>query len=406
MSGLIGKKNSTLKKGSITESKLLTTGVKNIKFWHEASEGDTVIPFSSLVLPTTIQEAGLSNPSGAEIQAANLAFFKENVEVRSSLNGDLMIGLTYKVGSTQIELVNGYTAIEGEVFEIVYRNEVITGNPIVDGRIITATGVLSAGNTDFNVGEAFLTNQYPSEQIGEVMVFVDGQIQFRNVGNATAAPAADGNYQEVTASNGFGTIIRFNDTFVEDKNIIVMSRSLIAERPNVSMMQFIEVLGGQLDAIIETVAILAGVDESEFQTAPNQIDLKAFGDRVLENQNRIVDLEAARVNDNETTIDLTGSGQFTGGDIKVVRVGDIVTISALNIINNSSSSDATSAAGLIPVWARPVAQKRNIYEAGASEVYTMIVNPDGTFRIQYRDYSGTLVNRTSGAATGTLSYVI
>ena len=281
MSGIIGKKNSTLKKESVKESKLLETGVRNLKFWHEASEGDKSIPFGSLVTPESILAGGLSNPTSTAILAANLGFFKENVEVRSSLNGDLMIGLTYVVSNSQIKFVNGYEAVEGEVFEVKVENNVVTGNTIVDARPLTATGILATGNTDFNVGESFKTNANPNTQLGDVLVFMDGVLQFRNVANATAAPLADGNYQEIHAANGSGVIIRFNDSFAVDRNIIVTSRNLIAERPNLSMLQAIEGFGGQLDKVIETTAALAGVPETDFQAAPNQVDLKAFGDKVI-----------------------------------------------------------------------------------------------------------------------------
>ena len=287
MSGIIGKKNSTLKKESVKESKLLETGVRNLKFWHEASEGDKSIPFGSLVTPESILAGGLSNPTSTAILAANLGFFKENVEVRSSLNGDLMIGLTYVVSNSQIKFVNGYEAVEGEVFEVKAENNVVIGNTIVDARPLTATGILAIGNTDFNVGESFKTNANPNTQLGDVLVFMDGILQFRNVANATAAPLADGNYQEIHAANGSGVIIRFNDSFAVDRNIIVTSRNLIAERPNLSMLQAIEGFGGQLDKVIETTASLAGVPETDFQAAPNQVDLKAFGDKVVLNEQNI-----------------------------------------------------------------------------------------------------------------------
>lgn len=287
MSGIAGKKSSTLRKGQVAESNVLATGVKNLKFWHEAAEGDTSIPFGALNLPADIATAGLTNPSAQDILSANLSFFKENVEVRSSLNGDLMIGLTFLVKNSQITFVNGYEAVEGEVFEVRYENKAVTGNLVVDARPLTATGTLAAGTQEFVVGETFKTNTNPLTQLGDVLVFLDGEIQYRNVGNSTASVTADGNYEEVHAGGGFGTVIRFNDTFVEDKAVIVISRNLIAERPNVSMMQLIENLGGQLDRLVEVVAQDAGIDPSEFQTAPNQIDLRAFGDQVYANRQAI-----------------------------------------------------------------------------------------------------------------------
>ena len=287
---MIGKQNTTLIKSQVKESKLLTVGVKALRLWHEATAGETSIPFASLTMPADISSNGFSNPSGTEILAANLALFHTNVEVFSSLNGKLMEGLTYVVQNAQIKFVNGYTSTAGEIFEVTYKNDVITGNNVVDARPLTKTGVLTAETTDFTVGEAFKTNQYPSDQLGEVLVFLDGVIQYRNVANATAAPAADGNYQEVHATGGFGTIIRFNDTLPDDTPVIVISRNLIAERPDISMMQLIENLGGQLDAVIESVAVLAGVPTSDFQTAANQIDLAAFSDAVIANRNNITSI--------------------------------------------------------------------------------------------------------------------
>lgn len=278
---VIGKKNSTLVKQQVKESKLLTQGVKLIKFWHEAAAEELSIPFGSLNLPADISSAGLSNPTPSEILAANLSFFKENVKVFSSLNGELMIGLTFTVNLNGIKFLNGYTATPGEIFEVTYKNSVISGNLIVDSRPISASGVLTAGNTEFSVGDSFRINAFPGSQIGEVLVFVDGVLQFRNVNNATAAPAADGNYQEVPNSGGFGTIIKFNEAFGYDVNIIVTSRGQLAERPNVSMMQNIDTIAGQVDKIVEVLADVADVPESTFQTAPNNVDLKVFGDKVI-----------------------------------------------------------------------------------------------------------------------------
>lgn len=280
MSGTIGKKNSTLKKEQVRESKLLTQGVKLIKFWHEASAGDKSISFGSLSLPTELSNNGFSNPNSAEILSANLSYYQENVTVISSLNGELMLGLTFLVNSNGVKFLNDYEAVEGEIFEVTYKNEVVSGNNIVDVRPLSSTGTMTAGNTTYNVGEAFRINAYPGSQIGEVMVFVDGVLQFRNTNNATAAPAADGNYQEVQSSGGYGISIEFNDSFADDVNIIVTSRGMIAERPNISMMQNIDTLAGQVDKIVEVLSDTAGVPESTFQTSPNNVDLKAFGDIV------------------------------------------------------------------------------------------------------------------------------
>lgn len=337
---IIGKKNSTIKKEQVKESKLITTGVKSIKFWHEASEGETSIPFGALNMPADILANGLVNPTASELLGANLALFHSNIEVFSSLNQKLMEGLTYVVRNNQIKFVNNYTSTEGEIFEVNYKNDVITGTNVVDARPLTATGVLTAGDTDFNVGEAFKTNQYPLAQIGEVLVFVDGEIQYRNVGNATAAPAADGNYQEVHASGGFGTIIRFNDVFLADKNIVVISRNLIAERPDISMMQLIENLGGQLDAVISTVAALAGVPTTDFQTAANQIDLRAFGNQVIANRQDIATINSKQVTEITEEI-VTYKGYLSKNGSSQVRLKTLVVDDTSILVNVDNTGDHT-----------------------------------------------------------------
>lgn len=408
MSGTIGKQDSTLRKQSVTESKLLQTGVKNLKFWHEASEGDKTIPFGSLNTPTSIASAGLSNPTATAILAANLGFFKENVEVRSSLNGDLMIGLTYLVQNNQIKFVNGYEAVEGEVFEIKAQNNTVTGNTIVDARPLTATGILAAGTTDFAVGEAFRTNEYSSQQLGEVLVFVDGEIQFRNVGNEAASPTADGNYQEIHAANGYGSIIKFNETYTEDKPIIVISRNLIAERPDLSMMQFIETLGGQLDRVISRVAALAGVDESEFQTSANQLDLKAFGDKVIANKQAIASNVAA-IESKQDKFDVFyqivplpqnelasgGTRVLTDWSLKNLELGKYYRVS-VNLRTNIPSSGSDSA--FINTFNGAV----NIMETGEAGATGSVSNPTFFNSIVFKAVGTELTFSIAGSTSGTI----
>lgn len=56
---------------------------------------------------------------------------------------------------------------------------------------------------------------------------------------------------------------------------------------------------------------------------------------------------------------LGASGDFTSGNCKVVRVGDMVTISGF--LFHSSSTTADSASGYIPSWARPDNKTYNDY---------------------------------------------
>ena len=107
-------------------------------------------------------------------------------------------------------------------------------------------------------------------------------------------------------------MIRFNDAASgQADSIIVVSVGSLVEKPTASQLQEIEKVQGQIDALVPTVAQLAGVDETDFQAAPNNVDLKQFGDRVinLENnkQDKFTDLSQAKtlnsdVIDSNTTV--------------------------------------------------------------------------------------------------------
>lgn len=312
---VIGKKSSTLRKSNIQETKTLVSGVKNIRMWHQASEGDTSIPFGSLNQPSIL--VGITNPTSSEILSANLSYFSQNVEVMSSLNGILQPNITYVVNTNGVTFLNGYEAVENEIFTITYRNETISGNQIVDARPLISTGVLSATTDTYNVGEGFKYNMSPSQQQGDVLVFRDGLLQARcennDIGN-------DGNYIEVSNGDGFSNQIQFKTVdALNDNGIMVVSNTLISERPNLSMMQYIDTLAGQLDAVVETLADVAGVPESIFQTAPNNVDLKAFGDQVIQNKNDIEDLQAPT----EYTEKILSATVSVGGNIADLQFNNL-----------------------------------------------------------------------------------
>jgi hypothetical protein len=104
--------------------------------------------------------------------------------------------------------------------------------------------------------------------------------QFRNTNNS--AITLDGNYYEVNNGSGTGQVIRFNNApSGQDDSILVVSNGLLAYNPDGSALQQIEVLAGKIDAMVPTLADLAGVPETNFQAIPSNVDLKSFGDTVL-----------------------------------------------------------------------------------------------------------------------------
>lgn len=292
---ITGKASLSLKKTDLIGQKIGASGQRKVVFAHKAVAGETGINLSSLTTPTEFSSVGFTQPSPALLAAANLKFFRNNLTLISSVRGILQDYASYTVNnSTQINFTDSFgTALDNEIFtgiiDAVPRNDLVG----VDSTSILASGTLTAGTVQFNVGSAFKVNANPSTQIGEIAVYLDGRIQFRNVGNATAAPGADGNYQEIDNGSSYGTIIEFNEVdIINNRAVIIIGTGISVIRPNGSLVQELESLAGQLDAMIPTLAAVAGVPESTFQSAPNNVDLKTFGDRVLSLENTEVSQSA------------------------------------------------------------------------------------------------------------------
>lgn len=283
---LIGEKTNTgsksLVKRDYNNQKEIATGFKKLRALDKPGSGATGIDMTALTLPSEV--TSFTNPTAAELAAAKLLFFKRSVVVKSSSKGELIQDLSYRVTSnTFIEFI-GFTAEENEIFEIIVDDIPATGIQVVDAQPIVSAGTLSAGTIEYNVGEPFELNKYPSRQIGAVMVFLDGVLQFRNSSNAAADPSADGNYHEKSAgSSNLGTIIEFNDVDnSNDREVVVISTIGYAERPDGSMMALIEQLQATVDVLVEDAAVGFGNNETRYQPQPTQPDLKQFGDRVFQ----------------------------------------------------------------------------------------------------------------------------
>lgn len=288
---LTGNSSLSLKRKDVKEQKSLAVGFKKLVFAHKASLGDTAINLAALTAPTEMMALGFSNPTSGELAAAQLLFYKTNLTLVSSARGVLMQDLSYSVQTSTRIVFNGFTALEGEIFTGVIDYNARNGINVVDAAPIVATGTLAVGAVDFNVGTPFEVGKYSDiSQVGQVVVYRNGKQQFRNTGNSSSV--LDGNYYEVDAGSGMGVLIRFNTTpVVQSDNILVFSHGLLAYRPDSSALAVIENLAGQLDQVIPTVAALSGQPETNFRAAPNNVDLKAFGDRVLSAESRLTVLE-------------------------------------------------------------------------------------------------------------------
>ena len=103
-------------------------------------------------------------------------------------------------------------------------------------------------------------------------------------------------------------------------------------------------------------------------------------------------------------INLAGSGNFTGGSIRVSKVGKSVTISYISALTHASLSQPASAVGVIPEWARPEVDQSNTYTNSASAIRRVIISSTGQLTAEHRNYSGTLDATTISAPT--ISYTV
>lgn len=286
----IGKNSLSFKKQAFQSDTNIGLGFKDLVCADIMVGGETSIDLTALTAPTSMTSKGFTNPLPAEILDAKILFFKDNVSVIRSAGGLMIPYEEYQItSSSSITLTT--PALPQEIFTVVIRNKSSNGMMGVDGRVIRASGILAAGSQDINVGQEFAINAYPASQIGEVMLFIDGQIQFRNVSNATASPSADGNYEEVPVTGGLGSILRMNSTETYARNWLAVSTAVIVQRPDGSRDSALETLAGTVDQVVETLAEVAGVDTTVFQTSPSNVNLLQFGDTVIDHESRITALE-------------------------------------------------------------------------------------------------------------------
>jgi hypothetical protein len=104
---------------------------------------------------------------------------------------------------------------------------------------------------------------------------------FRSDNNDNSGATGNYYYLDVDGS-GKSSVIRFFEPAVGDEPIMIASTGGIVDSPNTSTFQQIETLAGQIDKMIPTLADVAGVPEGDFQSAPNNVDLKQFGDKLAE----------------------------------------------------------------------------------------------------------------------------
>jgi hypothetical protein len=278
-----GKSSISLKKADLLNQKNPAMSVRKLVFAHKAAAGESGINLSALTTPVEYSSKGFVQPSYEELQRANLLFHRKNLRLISTARGQLVDYDSYEVSSNlQINFTDSFgTSQADEIFIGFIEPVVTTGNLVADVEFILQTGTITAGEADVNVGKSFVTNLNPNHQMGAVMFIIDGAVKRRNVGNATAAPSAPGDYEEVDNGGGNCTLLRLNNTSGSDQDYIVVSTATTVVRPDGSVLDEIEKQQGTIDKLVETTASLAGVPEGNFQVTPTQPQLKQFGDRLV-----------------------------------------------------------------------------------------------------------------------------
>ena len=332
-------------------SKSIAVGFKKMKFWHEPTQGDTVIDLNSLTFPSSGVPTNATQPSATELTGAKLLINKDNFTLISSLSGVLDFDSYEITGNMEITLSEGTE--EGELFTGIIDHVPRTGLQVLDTVPGVQTFTLTAGSDEVVTSTNFELNAHPTKQIGAVMVFLDGQLMLRNVSNVAAAPAADGNYQELGTGSS-GSSIKFNETSGVDREVQIVPTATFNVAPTDTMMALIEKVAGENNKIIPTVAALAGVPESTFTSAPSAVDGANFGQRVVDLETSVGDLEYS------TEVHDSASNQWaTGAQVRFTKIGNVVTITCSGVNGipfTGSAPSQTTAAGYIPANYRPTSR--------------------------------------------------
>lgn len=96
---------------------------------------------------------------------------------------------------------------------------------------------------------------------------------------------------------------------------------------------------------------------------------------------------------------------FTGGALKIVKNGNMVTVITTSAATHSSSSTPSSTA-IIPTWARPAADKSTLYFMSGAGVFYVAIGSNGTLQTIYRDWAGSLISNTNAGVQICITYSV
>lgn len=251
---------------------------KTIEWYHRATSGDTFIDLTNLSVPSVSVVSDYTPPTYTEILSCNLLQNSASFKLISSLKGLLIKGISYRiVDNTTIQL--NFSAEADEIFYGIIEAKKTSATQIVDGIANGSTGVITSGSSIFNTGYPFEVNKNSNSQIGSVLVFLGNTLLFRCASNNLNNV---GDYIELDGGSGVGNQIQLKKSVLIDTPYMVIPIGVGVNNPTDSQNAVIETLAGQVQRLIDDMSLLTGNSTSAYQGAPNYVDLKTFGDMVID----------------------------------------------------------------------------------------------------------------------------
>lgn len=298
-------------------------GFQKLVFAHQATGGESTIDLSSLSVPTGYGALGYVAPTTNQLLSAQIKVYRKNLILRSNQRGVLSDYEDYVVTSNSVITFQGFVLQAGEVITGVIDKAPMPGLVAVDNTARPMNYTLVAGQTVVPVGWPFEVNKFPTVQVGAIMVFVDGWLQMRCVGNTFTGA---GNYREILASTGLGNTIEFKEAFAEDRQIMVVPVMAASVAPSASLIAYLESLNGAMQVMKEDLALATGHPLSRYDVSPSGVDLGAHGAKVVQLSNWLLksadytavsgDMILADTSVAQMTITLPASGSVKIADAK------------------------------------------------------------------------------------------
>lgn len=317
--GIVSKEDIALALLEQADSRDKAFGTKSIVFAHKFTGGETSVDLLSLTTPPELLANGFVNASPSEIAAAHLSVFKKNVKLslsRGPSGLELKQWAHFVVSGNQINFIGGLQASGGAQAGEILFGEIVTvpSNSIVVGDMRWIRGTIP-----ISVGQQLVPIPYPYKvgvnlsqgQAGDIKIKKQGVMLYRNVGNATASPSADGNFQEIDAGNGYGTSIMLNvpatTAFLLEYEVGFQLSS-----GDLSLWSALESFEGALLALAGDAAynFYGDSDLTRYiSSAPSALERRAFGDLITASIERVAALEN---NLAELQLEVTSTAAQTG----------------------------------------------------------------------------------------------